>query len=319
MKKFNFLQVILVILIVTFLSILIVILFNYNEYKIDKSIVFIETQKDSSIKNGMGFVYKISDEYAYVITNYHVIEGANSLYVYNELNQKERAEVFKYDSYSDIAILQMDNTFNMKEINVGSNVINENDEVYYYNLNQNIEGATVLSLDNKIELSASYGNSYYNAISVKGNIVSGNSGGPLFNQQNEVIGLISLKDTDSNTAFCILIDDVMKIVTKLENNTLLRPNLGGTFVDSSDVDTLEYYNIHVNNISGVVIVDIIENYPLHLSNMIKGDIITTVNDVVIEDVFDLQREIYSYQIGDTIILGYYRDMMHSEVNIELKQ
>ena len=115
------------------------------------------------------------------------------------------------------------------------------------------------------------------------------------------------------------IEDLEKIVSQLENNTLVRLNSGRTFVDWIDTDALQKYNIVVSNVSGVVIVDIVENHPLHLSNIIEGDVITKINDVVIEDIFDLQREIYSYQIGDTITLGDYRGMIYSEANVVLNK
>lgn len=291
---------------------------NYKNYDIYKSIVFISSSNGDDVKNGMGFVYKKENYINYVVTNYHVVEGYNQLYISNLDNKKVKAKILFYDVYSDIAVLQVEDNINLSVSKIGINNIKPSDYVYYYNImSKKIESALVLDTFNQINLNANYGNSFYNAISIKANIETGNSGGPIFNKNNEVIGIVCLKDKKNNIGFLVPIDYVMEIVTKLENHTLIRPELGGKFINTTDADKLSENNIYTYNLNGVVIVDVIENYPLSDANLKKGDIIVNVNGVVINNVNDLQREIYSYNIGDEIEIEYYRNNQHNKVNVEL--
>lgn len=310
----------LITLIVAMAVLLVMAIINNNNYSINDSIVFIESLGSDSIKDGMGFVYKIDDNTNYIITNYHVISDSNSLYVYNIKNKKLKASIVDYDSYTDIAVIEVENKLNLKEVKIGNNNVKEEDEVNYFNIdNRLIDSAKVLSLDNEINLSANYGNSFYKAVSINGNIKAGNSGSPIFNKYEEVIGLISLKEQNSDIAYYISIDNVMNVVSKLENHTLMRPNIGGVFASTSNTEVLNKYGIVTNGNSGVVVIEVTDNYPLNISGLIKGDIINKVNDVVISDVSDLQREIYSYDIGDTVTLEYYRNNILSTVNVVLSK
>ena len=115
-----------------------------------------------------------------------------------------------------------------------------------------------------------------------------------------------IKEEDKQNGYYIPIKDVMDIVTKLENHTLVRPNIGGVFISSSNIDALNQNFIEIPNISGVVVADVAPDYPLSIAGFIKGDVITKIDDVTITDVIDMQKEIYSHNAGDTITIEYYR-------------
>jgi len=291
-----------------------------NKYSINDSMVFIESYSSESIKEGMGFVYKEDADNSYIITNYHVIDNSENIYVYNLNNKKEKANIIDYDIYTDIAILEIKDNLNLEPCIIGNNNVNENDTINYFNINKKtIEKGTILNIDNEININANYGSSFYNAISIKADIENGNSGGPIFNINDEIIGIISLKEEDSDIGFYIPINNVINIVTKLENHTLARPNLGATFANSTNTEVLTQYGINTMGVNGVVVLEVIENYPLFVSGIIKGDIITKINNQVVSDVVDMQKIIYSHNIGDTITLEYYRNNVLSEIDIVLNK
>lgn len=315
MKKLKYIVLVFIVFLILF-----VISLNFDNYKISDSLVFVESLNPNYGTRGMGFVYNVERDTSYIITNYHVIENGNELYIYNLDNKKARASVIDYDKYTDIAILSIEDSLDLKEVKISNEDVKLNDEVFYFNIEKNtIESGTVLSLDDKINLTTDYGNSFYNAGSINGNIERGNSGGALFNSNDEAIGLISLKEQNQNIGFYIPINYVIDIVTKLENHTLIRPNLGGKFANTTNTDILNEYSISVSSVDGVVALEVTNDYPLDVAGIIKGDVITKVNNTVIGDVNDLQTEIYSYNIGDTVILGYYRGNAYNEVNIILNK
>lgn len=320
MKKTKYLIFIIICLVITS-----VILFNTNLFfennKIVNSFVFIEAIDGDLVSNGMGIVYKVEDNLNYIITNYHVIKNNKDLYVYNIDNKKEIARVLDYDSYSDIAVLLIEDNLELKKADIEFNEAKKNDKVYYYNIaKKNIESTTVINLENEINVSTNYGNSFYNAVSIKGDINEGNSGGPIYNKEKDIIGIISLKEESNNISFYLPIEYVMKIVKKLENHTLIRPNIGGVFANTTNIDLLNKYEISVdNNIIGVVVVDIFEDYPLSIAGLVKGDIIVKINDIPITDVNIFQNIIYSYNIGDTIMIEYYSNNILNKTQVILNR
>lgn len=293
-------------LIICLSALLIVALIHDNKYSIDDFIVYVESDGEYSKKTGMGFVYKIDGGYNYIITNYHVVESNDYLYVYNFKNDGTSAKIIYYDIYTDIAVLKIKDCLRLKAAKIDNKDFKENDKIYYYNIfKKTIDNGSIISFDNEINISSSYGNSFYNAVSIKASVESGNSGSPVFNKLNEVIGMISLKDEDTNSGFYIPIKNVIDIVTKLENHTLVRPNLGAKFINVTNHDLLNEYGINTELSNGVVILDVVSEYPLSKSGLNNGDIIISIDGVQINNVIELQKQIYSHKIGDKINLEYY--------------
>lgn len=319
MKTLRFFIVILVTLIVSLITLLGMAIYHTN-YSMEDSIVFIESTNSESRKEGMGFVYRVLDDLNYIVTNYHVVESSNNIYVSNLDNKKERAELVSFDSYTDIAILKIDNDLDLKEVKISNSSAKVNDQVYYFDIkNRVINKGSILSLNNEINISTNYGNSYYKAGKLNADILNGNSGGPLYNKKEEVIGLVSLREEDTLSGYYIPIKDAMNIVTKLQNHTLVRPNIGGIFISSTNIDALNENAIEIPNISGVVVAEVTVDYPLAVTGFIKGDVITKINDVTITDVIDMQKVIYSHNVGDTVTIEYYRYGILNTANVVLNK
>lgn len=311
MKKIKY--IFYIILVVTLFLISLI-----NRDNIQNSLVFIESLNNEYLSKGMGFVYKIENNTNYIVTNYHVIHNSEDVYVYNLDNKKIKAEIIDYDIYTDLALLKIEDNLNLKEAKLIKSKVKEKDYIYYFNIYINkIEKGKVLNLHSEIFLDTNYGNSYYDGISIEGNISEGNSGGPVLNKKNEVIGLISLKKENKNTAIYIPIENIIDVVSKLENHSLKRPNLGGIFVSSYNEDILKENNIVIDNINGVVVLEVMRDYPLYNALIIKGDIITRINNINISSVNELQKEIYSCNVGDIINLEYYRNGQLNKVDIVL--
>jgi len=291
-----------------------------NDYNINNSIVFITSIGNNELKNGMGFVYNKNKGHDYIVTNYHVIHDSKEIYVYNVNGEKITANIVNYDIYSDIALLKIKDTLNLEKVKIGNEYIRLNGTVYYYNVNdRQLDKGIVSNINEDININNDYGNSHYKVNSMIGNIVEGNSGGPVFDEKNQVIGVISLKEKDTDVGYYIDIGNVVDIVTKLENQTLDRPNLGGIFINSFDVEMLNKYNLILEEINGVVVVDVFENYPLFSNGIKKGDIITKINNISITDINELQNNIFLYKKGDIINLEYYRKGFYNNVDIYLNK
>lgn len=311
---------IIFILISSLIVVLFVNIFLYKKtYDPNESIVFIESFGAEYINNGMGFVYKKDDKNTYIITNYHVVAESNEIYIYNIKNKKQKVNLFAYDIYSDIAILQLIGNLNLEEIKIKKDKLGIGDIIYYFNIyDKEFKQSNIISKNNELNINNSYGLSVYNATAINGDIQKGNSGGPILNKNNEVVGILCLKDIEDNIGFYVSIESVIEIINQLETKTLQRPNLGGIFVDSSNIKVLNEYGYNSYDIDGVVVLDIKKDGIFYDLGIKKGDLILKINDKLVLNTTDMQKEIYNYNMDQKIKLTYYRDGKYSEVEFILK-
>ena len=196
MKKYISIIVILLLL----SSLIACLVFSYSNLNgVKDSVVYIESIDAETIKSGSGFVYRVKNNKNYIVTSYHVIQGYTDIYVYNNNKEKVEASILNYDEYTDIAILAIENSLGLKESVIGnSDNVSENDEVYAVGTPLDINNINTVSygviLSNKsyITLSTSIGSRNIEVIEVDTLVDSGNSGGPLLNKSDEVIGMMFL-------------------------------------------------------------------------------------------------------------------------------
>lgn len=297
-----------------------VVLLSNNKNNINDSVVYIESLNDESITSGSGFVYKIENNKNFIITSYHVINNYDEIYVYNSKKEKIEAKVFKYDEYTDIAILLIEDKLNLKEINIGnSEKIKEEDKVYAVgtpieieNINK-ISKGNILSKNKEIKINGIN----YNSIEINIGVDYGNSGGPLLNKDNEVIGMMFVMEEDKKIGYALPINFVMDIVGKLEKDEIKRPNLGAVMCNTTNTEMLNEYSINIDSVTGVVLLELEEDGLLNKAGLQKGDVITMFNEINIKNVTDLRESLYKKEIGDIVEIEYYRKGMNYKVSVEL--
>lgn len=315
MKKILVYISIILLILGSFITVLI-----FNKSDIKDSVVYIECTDELSIRSGTGFVYKIDSGRSYIVTSYHVIEGYNDIYVYNRDKQKIKASVLNYDEYTDIAILTID--YKLKEVVIGnSSNIKKQDKVYAIgtldlkNINIKSKGK-IIDTEKEITVSTTHGSSNLNTIEISIDVTYGNSGGPLLNTSDEVIGMMFVKEENENIAYALPINFVIDIVKKLETHQLQRPNLGAIMCNSTNTELLKEYDIKVEK-NGVVLLELNELGILHESGLQKGDVITEFNGIITNDVNELREELYKKEKGNNVEIIYYRDGIYYKVNVEL--
>lgn len=180
------------------------------------SLVYIESINNEYINTGTGFVYKKEKGYDYILTNYHIIEDYNKIYIYNKNKEKVNGKVEFFDKNKDIAIIKIENKLNLKKIKLGnSSKIKVTDEVYTLGIPIDFRyfgtfsKGIISSINRKIKVD----NNTYDTIQVDTNISLGNSGSPLINKNGEVIGIVFVTEEDINgISFAIPINDIIKIL-----------------------------------------------------------------------------------------------------------
>ncbi|HEL1639876.1 TPA: S1C family serine protease [Streptococcus suis] len=287
---------------------------------------------------GSGVIYKKNDDTAFLVTNTHVIAGAEKIEIQLASGEKVEGKLVGSDTYSDIAVVEIaaDKVTTVAEfadsdnLNVGETAIaigSPLGSVYANSVTQGI----VSSLSRTVTSEAEDGQTIStNAIQTDTAINPGNSGGPLINIQGQVIGITSSKITSISAAstdvavegmgFAIPSNDVVAIINQLETKgKVIRPALGVRTIDVAELSTSQRSTIGLkdsNLTSGVVVVSTQSGLPAD-GKLEKYDIITAISGETIETKSDLQSILYRHNIGDTIKVTVYRDGKEQQVEITL--
>jgi serine protease Do len=268
--------------------------------KVYDSVVTVKNYARNQLySTGSGFVFKIDDKYAYILTNYHVINGGSEVSVIFTNNKEEKVTVVGYDEYSDIAVLAVDKSLvlataqigSSKDMRVGDTTFAVgtpvDSSVYSWSVTRGI-----LSGKDRLVQSDNY---VMSVLQTDTAINSGNSGGPLCNSNGEVIGITNMKLASSQIegmGFAIPIEDAVKNAeTIISGKKINRPYLGVSIYDS---------NSYFNNNSGVYVESVEKNGAADKAGIKSGDKILKVNDVEITNTSYFRYQLYKYDIGDKI-------------------
>lgn len=287
---------------------------------------------------GSGVIYKKDGDTAYIVTNNHVISGAEKIDILLASGEKLSGELVGADTYSDIAVIKIaaDKVTTIAEfansdtIKVGETAIaigSPLGSVYANTVTQGIISSLSRTVTSQTEDGQTIST---NAIQTDTAINPGNSGGPLINIQGQVIGINSSKITSSSVSssgvaiegmgFAIPSNDVVQIINQLETNgKVTRPALGVQMVNLTDLSTSQLEKAGLANTdltSGVLIVSTQSGLPAD-GKFEPYDVIIEIDGETIENKSDLQSELYKHQIGDTITVTYYRNNKKMTVDIKL--
>ncbi|KKI93406.1 hypothetical protein WQ54_03990 [Bacillus sp. SA1-12] len=281
---------------------------------------------------GSGVIFKKEENAAYVITNNHVIEGAQSIEVTLFNGEKVAAELVGADALTDIAVLKIDSKQvttvaelgDSSELRTGENVIaigNPLGEEFTRTVTQGI----ISGVDRTIDVTTSEGDWALNVIQTDAAINPGNSGGPLINMSGEVIGINSLKISENGVeglGFAIPSNDVIPIAEELmKNGKIQRPFIGVGLLEMSEIP--EYYlqqNMQLpDNVTGGVIVgNVQQGSPADEAGLKQQDVIIAMDDKEIGSASELRKYLYTEKkIGEEVKLTIYRAGEKMDVTLKL--
>lgn len=290
-------------------------------------------QNDTLTSTGSAFVYKTDDNYGYLLTNYHVIDGADSVTLTMSDDTEAEATVLGGDEYLDLAVLRVDRSNVSMVANIGtSEDMNLGDTVFTVGtpMGEEYRGTVTSGIlsgkDRMVSVSVSNSNSndwVMRVLQFDASINPGNSGGPLLNANGEVIGICSLKLVDDEIegmGFAIPIEYAMNHIESLENGEEISwPVLGVSMVNVSDTASLYRNGINIdrNITEGVVVVQAERGSGAYEAGLTTGDVITAIDGKAVEDSAYLRYELYQHQAGDTIEITYIRDGREHTANVTL--
>ena len=189
----------------------------------DATVTIQNYQNGRLTSSGSGFIYKKEGEYAYVLTNHHVVEDATKLLLTLSNDDQIEGEVLGSDPYLDLAVVRISSEKVSLVAEIGtSDDSNIGDTVFTvgtpvgYEYRGSVTKGTLSGKNRMVTVSINSTSDWVmNVLQVDAAINPGNSGGPLLNANGEVIGINSLKlveDQIEGMGFAIPIEYAMKYV-----------------------------------------------------------------------------------------------------------
>ena len=265
----------------------------------------------TSAVSGTGFVLT-SD--GYILTNYHVIEDAYSsnadITVMMHDGTEYTASIIGFEEDNDVAVLKID-ADNLTPVTIGdSDDMKVGDEVYAVGnplgeLDFSMTTGYVSALDRLITTSTD--SEAINMFQFDAAVNSGNSGGPVYNTNGEVIGIVTAKYSETGVeglSFAIPINDAASIAEDLITKGYVtgKAYMGVSVRNDYNSMYANYYGWPL----GAMIAEVNEGSCAEAAGIKTGDIITKVGDTDVESYSDLKSAVKKYSAGDTAEITLYR-------------
>lgn len=281
------------------------------------------TLTQSSLGSGV-----VISEDGYVLTNYHVIEGAAALKV-SAGGAEYDAKVIGTDESSDLAVIKLENASGLTPMDIGDSEALVSGEWVMsigspFGLESSVATGIVSATSrSQVYSSSTYGSAdvtvYVNMIQTDAAINPGNSGGALVNAKGQLIGINTLissySGNYSGVGFAIPVNYAYQIAQQLINGeTVSHAQLGVTLV-SITADLAKRYNLPVE--TGAYLSSIVTGGAAEKAGLEVGDIIVKFGDSAITSSTELMIAVRQHNVGDTVSVTYYRDDKELQVDVTL--
>lgn len=274
---------------------------------------FFNPQGGYSESIGTGFI--LNNE-GLIATNYHVVEGGETIKVTLYTGEEVSAKVVNYDASNDLAVIQMDESVKVPgTVTLGDSdnlLVGESVIAIGNPLSKDFAGTVTSGIVSATERSVVVNNVEYNYIQTDAAINGGNSGGPLINARGEVIGINSAKiSTDSveGIGFAIPINVLTDGLESLSKAQLL-VGIAGREINEA---TAEQNDLP----QGVLVVEVQDGSPAYLAAMMVGDVITEFDGQQVASIQEINNIKNGKEAGDQVRVKIFRDGNYLDLNLTL--
>lgn len=262
----------------------------------------------------------IIDESGVIVTNNHVVEGAESVTVTLADGTTFAAITIRTDRLSDLAVIVID-AQNLPVVKVGDSTrLNVGDWLVAIgnSLGLGISATTGVVSALGVSISVAPGQTLNNLVQTDAAINPGNSGGPLLNMAGEVIGITSIKIAQvgvEGIGYAISSQTALPIIESLvRQGYVIRPWLG---VVLRSVDQFLVFRYDLSVEQGVMITEVAPNSPASRAGLEVGDVIVSIGGQEATNTEDLIQTIHSGQIGQPVEITYWRGNTRHTVSATL--
>lgn len=284
---------------------------------------------------GSGVIYKKEGDKAFIVTNNHVIEGADQLDVTLADGTKVPAELKGSDPWTDLAVIEVDASSIKTVAEFGdSDVLKSGEPVIAIGnpLGLGFSGSVTSGIISGVERTIPVDLNtdgiedwQVEVLQTDAAINPGNSGGALINIAGQVIGINSMKiaqEAVEGIGLSIPINTAIPIIEDLEQHgEVKRPAMGVQLRNLTEVSS--YHQQETLLLSrdikeGVMIESVVPNSPADRAGLQELDVIVEMDGEKITDVISLRKHLYNEkQIGDKMTVKFYREGKLEEASLEL--
>ena len=262
-------------------------------------------------KVSSGFIYKKKDDLVYVATSFHgVSEGDNVNITFNN-GVKVNGKVYGSDLFADVALIECEFPFDVQELKFGdSTLLKDGEFVLSIGTNNSMDYAfsnkfgmvskNYQEIKNQISFNEENYEYYLGLIQLSGDFTKGYSGAPVLNMNGELVGSILMQDND--ITFALTGDELKVVLDRLYNGiTYTRINFGfkGKYIKDLENYETNSLNINVDLSVGYYVSEVLPFSFASKMGIVKGDVITKINDVKLVDSDSLLNLMYSDELNFT--------------------
>lgn len=281
--------------------------------------------------NGSGVI--ISTD-GYILTNNHVISGAEKISVRLRNGVEYEAKLIGKDAKTDIAIIKVE-AEDLKAANIGNSSTTQVGDFVLAIGNPlgKLGGTVTYGFVSALEREITIDNTTMNLMQFDAAVNPGNSGGGLFNIYGDLIGVVSAKSTGYDVeglGFAIPVNDVRQVIDDILTHGYAtnRPFLGVSLDDGA-------YSTNNNNPFGgygslfdmfyqqvrygASVSEVVKDSPAEKAGIETGDIIVSIDGKVVSTASEASSEIANYNVGDEIEIGLIRDSRTKTVTATLEE
>lgn len=254
------------------------------------------------VQQGAGSGVIISQD-GYILTNNHVINGANSVKVRLRDSTEYDATIVGSDSDNDIALLKVNATGLSPATFGDSNSLAVGDYVVAIGnplgeLGGTVTDGIISALARKVTIE----DTQMTLLQTNAQVNPGNSGGGLFNANGELVGIVNAKQSATEVegiAFAIPINNVLDILSDLKEYGYVtgKVDLGIDFTDITSDETAFYYGV---NQTGCYVLSVDSGSNAEKAGVTRGDLVTKVNDTDVSSSSDITTALEKAEVGDTV-------------------
>jgi len=269
----------------------------------------------------------------YIVTNNHVVNGADEINVTLNNKKSYKAKVIGVDASSDIAVIKIEASGlpylvygNSDEIKLGQWVLAIG---YPLNLDVTITAGIISAKNRSIDINSRQSDKPVESfLQTDAAVNQGNSGGALVNTSGELVGINSAIASPTGSyagySYAIPVNMVKKVVTDIvKYGTVQRAYLGISYpqqeLSEEQIKKLESdYKVKIGDVQGIVVTDVLEGGAAKAAGIKVGDILTKINGVAVTSSPELQEQIAKYKPNDKITITLKRDNKDLTLNATLK-
>ncbi|MCI2252843.1 trypsin-like peptidase domain-containing protein [Domibacillus sp. PGB-M46] len=291
-----------------------------------------EGTEETEAGTGSGVIFKKGKDVSYIVTNNHVVEGADTVEVALAGGERIDAEVVGTDALTDLAVLKISSDHVTEVADFGdSSALKLGQQVAAIgnplglDLSSSVTEGIVSGINRSVPVSTSAGEWEANVIQTDAAINPGNSGGALINSTGQVIGINSMKIAEEGVeglGFAIPSEDAIPVIQELmEDGKVDRPYLGVGLEDVSVLSrevTENQLNLPASVTEGTVISQVEMGSSAAKAGFEVGDVIVKINDTKVASTSEFRKYLYNKaNIGDKVNITIYRGGKEQTISMTL--